>query len=175
MDDNQLFLADIGDNRARRDFITVFAIDDPEPNDDTRTYRAYDFAYPDRPRDTEAMLVNSRGRFFFVTKEARAGIYRAPANPLPPERQPTDPGRRCAGVRHRRHLHPPTATAWRSALTSRWRWLDAESFEEVGPGAAPAPAAGRVHHDGPRRRGLLVGSEVLQVEGVPHPGTHLDE
>ena len=81
VDDNRLLLADIGDNRARRDFITVYAIDDPEPNDDTRTYRAYDFAYPDGAHDAEAMLVNGRGRIFFVTKEARAGIYRAPANP----------------------------------------------------------------------------------------------
>ncbi len=81
MNDDFLFFGDIGDNRKRRDFITVFSIENPEPDDETRNYRAYDFAYPDGAHDAETMLVNPNGRFYFVTKEAKGGIYRAPADP----------------------------------------------------------------------------------------------
>jgi hypothetical protein len=81
LDDNRLLLADIGDNRTRREYVTVFAIDNPQPNDETRTYRAYDFAYPDGAHDAEAMLVDPRGRLYFVTKGVRASIYRAPPSP----------------------------------------------------------------------------------------------
>lgn len=79
--DDFLYFGDIGDNRKRRDLITVFSVQNPEPDDETRSYRAYDFAYPDGPHDAEAMLVSPSGRFFFVTKDAKGGIYRAPADP----------------------------------------------------------------------------------------------
>ena len=79
--DDVLYFGDIGDNRKRRDFVTVYSIANPEPDDETRSYRAYDFAYPDGPHDAETMLISPSGRFYFVTKEAKGGIYRAPRNP----------------------------------------------------------------------------------------------
>lgn len=158
MDDNQLFLADIGDNRARREFITVFAIDNPEPNDDTRTYRAYDFAYPDGPHDAEAMLVNSRGRFFFVTKEARAGIYRAPANP---SRQSVNQLTRVADAPAFVTDGTFTPDGDRIALRTyvSVEMLDAESYKEVAQAPLPLQPQGEsitMDLDGDS---LLVGSE----------------
>lgn len=76
----RLYVADIGDNRARRESVTVYFFD-AEPADQPVIYKAYDFAYPDGPHDAETLLVDDDGRLFVVTKEAKAGIYAAPASP----------------------------------------------------------------------------------------------
>ena len=81
MRDDRLYLADIGDNRANREFVTVYYFDDPQTGPTLQTYRAVDFAYPDGPQDAETLLVNGKGRLFLVTKGAKGGIYRAPKNP----------------------------------------------------------------------------------------------
>ncbi len=174
MDDNRLLLADIGDNRARRDFITVYAIDDPEPNDDTRTYRAYDFAYPDGAHDAEAMLVNGRGRFYFVTKEARAGIYRAPANP---SRQGvnrlTRVGEAPAFVTDGTFLPDGDQIALRTYVSVEM--LDADSYKVVAQAPIPLQPQGEsitMDLDGrePARR-----QRGRPVEGVPDDGADLDQ
>jgi hypothetical protein len=45
------------------------------------TFHAYDFSYPDGPRDAETLLVNDSGRLFIVTKGEDAAVYAAPAEP----------------------------------------------------------------------------------------------
>lgn len=75
----RLFVADIGDNQAQRDKITVYYFDQPAPNDDrSGSYRAWDFVYPDGAHDAETILVDKNGRIFFVTKGAQGAIYAAP-------------------------------------------------------------------------------------------------
>lgn len=77
----RLFVADIGDNKERRDFVTVYVFDDAAPADAPVIYKAYDFAYPDGPHDAETLLVDGDGRLFLVTKGAKGGIYAAPRSP----------------------------------------------------------------------------------------------
>ena len=78
---DRLYVGDIGDNDEKRKTIRVYYFDDPEPNDQVRTYRAYDFRYPDGAHDAETLLVTPAGVLYVATKEAKGGLYRAPENP----------------------------------------------------------------------------------------------
>ena len=77
----RLYVADIGDNRASRDNVTVYFFDDAEPATEPVVYKAYDFSYPDGPHNAETLLVDGDGRLFIVTKGTRGGIYAAPPSP----------------------------------------------------------------------------------------------
>lgn len=77
----RLYVADIGDNRARRATVTVYRFDAAEPGDQPVVYKAYDFTYPDGAHDAETLLVDGDGRLFIVTKGAKAAIYAAPRSP----------------------------------------------------------------------------------------------
>jgi hypothetical protein len=79
--DDQLYIADIGDNNARRDSVRVFFFNNPQANGLTVTYGAYDFSYPDGPHNAETLLVDDSGRLFFVTKGENGAIYAAPDEP----------------------------------------------------------------------------------------------
>lgn len=78
---DRLYLADIGDNNEKREFVTVYYFDEPRASGLTVSYRAWDFAYPDGPHDAETLLVNEKGRLYIVTKEAEGGVYLAPSEP----------------------------------------------------------------------------------------------
>ena len=78
---NRLYVADIGDNNARRRFVRVYIFTNPRPDGLTVTYHAYDFRYPDGPHDAETLLIDDCCRLFIVTKGPEAAIYEAPANP----------------------------------------------------------------------------------------------
>jgi len=79
--DNVLYVADIGDHNADRNHVTVYLLYNPQPNNGTVLYHAYDFAYPDGPHDAETLLVSPDGQLYLVTKGSNGGIYRAPAQP----------------------------------------------------------------------------------------------
>jgi hypothetical protein len=79
--EDRLYVADIGDNSRGRDFVRVYYFTNPRANGLTVTYHAYDFSYPDGPRNAEALLVDETGRLFIVTKGRKGAIYEAPANP----------------------------------------------------------------------------------------------
>jgi hypothetical protein len=74
--DRCLYVADIGDNRASRQRITIYTVPIPRAGS-TSTDRAtaYHAAYPDSPRDAEAFLVTRAG-MFVITKEAPPRVYR---------------------------------------------------------------------------------------------------
>ncbi|MBA8794669.1 hypothetical protein FHX74_002288 [Friedmanniella endophytica] len=76
-----LWIADIGDNDATRQSVTVYRLYNPQPDGRTVEYQAFDFVYPDGPRDAETLLVSPTGRIFLVSKEAAGGIYEAPQAP----------------------------------------------------------------------------------------------
>jgi hypothetical protein len=78
---DRLYVADIGDNNAVRDQVTVYYFTNPRANGLTVTYHAYDFRYPDGAHDAETLLVDGAGQLYIVTKEARGGIYAAPPAP----------------------------------------------------------------------------------------------
>ncbi|MFN7150218.1 MAG: hypothetical protein ACK4V6_12155, partial [Microthrixaceae bacterium] len=79
--DRTLWIGDIGDNGRSRQKVDVYRITEPKRLR-TRSVRStrYSFAYPDRARDAEGLMVHPRtGRLFIITKsESGAGIYRAP-------------------------------------------------------------------------------------------------
>ena len=81
MSRGRLYVGDIGDNTSKRDFVTVYWFDSPQPDNKTVPYRSYDFSYPDGPHDAETLLVDPTGRLYLVTKGITGGIYRAPAQP----------------------------------------------------------------------------------------------
>lgn len=79
--DRSLYVADIGDNKGSREFVTVYVLSDTDPNDNTVLYHAYDFSYSDGPHDAETLLIDKNGRLSVVTKGEQAGIYQAPKEP----------------------------------------------------------------------------------------------
>ncbi|GAA4614219.1 hypothetical protein [Saccharopolyspora hordei] len=79
--DGSVWLADVGDNRRRRDTVALHVM---SPEGGVVLHR---LSYPDGAHDAEALLLDRAGVPFIVTKEPLgvAGVYR-PAQPLDPER-----------------------------------------------------------------------------------------
>ena len=77
-----LYVGDIGDDGQRRSLVTVYVFDNPRATGLTVTYGAYDFRFPNGPRDAESLLVSEDGRILLVTKADGGGeIYAAPRSP----------------------------------------------------------------------------------------------
>lgn len=76
-----LYVADIGDNGARRRAITIYRVPEPSPRA-TRTAPAAAMraTYPDGPRDAEALVVLPDGAMLVVTKGdgGPVALYRFP-------------------------------------------------------------------------------------------------
>lgn len=158
MHNGRLYLADIGDNDAEREFVTVYFFDDPEPGEGNQSYRAYDFEYPDGPRDAEALFVDADGRLYIVSKEGKGGIYAAPAEP---SRQGINELERVADapafVTDAVSLPGGDGVALRTYVSVEV--LDTESYELIGRAPLPFQRQGEsitVSLDGEK---LLVGSE----------------
>jgi hypothetical protein len=83
--DDTIYVADIGDNSAKRDMITVYAIAEPAKLEDQAVrFRSYDFEYPDGAHDAETLLVHPKtGRMYLVTKvmKGKGAFYAAPEKP----------------------------------------------------------------------------------------------
>jgi hypothetical protein len=78
-----LYLADIGDNAAVRNRISIYRL--PEPASGTNSVTASESlhaTYPDGPHDAETFLIAPDGRMFVVTKGDRdpVTIYRFPGD-----------------------------------------------------------------------------------------------
>ena len=174
-DDNgrpALFLGDIGDNRARRPDISVFRF--PEPRrlvDQTVEATWFRFAYPDGPRDAEALLVDPRdGRIWVATKDVfGGGLYRAPARPRTDrtnllERVGEVPGLITDGA-----FLPDGGLVLRS-FTTAFRYDETRRLG--GQSVLPEQEQGEsLAIDGDRLDRLLVGSEGMRsaVHAVPLP------
>ncbi len=76
-DRGRLWLADVGDNRLRRDTVAIHVVGS------SREAQLYRLRYPDGPHDAETMLLGPAGIPHIVTKEpfGQAGVYR-PVDPL---------------------------------------------------------------------------------------------
>jgi hypothetical protein len=76
-----LYVADIGDNDASRDHITVYRISEPAGASGSATVSAaFDAVYPDGPQDAEALLSAPDGTLYIVTKGTTGpvALYRFP-------------------------------------------------------------------------------------------------
>jgi hypothetical protein len=76
-----LYLADIGDNGAKRERITIYRL--PEPAGASESASVTDMfhaTYPDGPHDAESLLVGPDGRLYIVTKGdgGPVALYRFP-------------------------------------------------------------------------------------------------
>lgn len=157
----RLYVADIGDSKRTRSSVRVYYFDDPQPDNKTVPYRAYDFSYPDGAHDAETLLVDPDGRLLIVTKGAKgdqAGIYAAPERP---SRQGTNELQRVASapayVTDGVFLPDGDRIALRTYVSVEV--LDAKTYKSVARSATPFQRQGEsmaVSLDG---RSLLVGSE----------------
>jgi hypothetical protein len=75
-----IYIADIGDNDAKRKRITIHRVPEPSNEDSVAVKETFHATYPDGAHDAEALLVAPDGGLFIVTKgETDAvGLYRFP-------------------------------------------------------------------------------------------------
>jgi hypothetical protein len=81
-----LYVADIGDNNARRGQITIYRVTEPaDANASTATVEAFHGKYPDGPHDAETLLVAPDGSLYIVTKGSTGpvALYRFPRDVRP--------------------------------------------------------------------------------------------
>jgi hypothetical protein len=73
-----LYVADIGDNNAKRSRITIYRVPEPRPGESaTPTATAFHATYPDGAHDAEAFFVTADGDLFVITKDGNV-LYRFP-------------------------------------------------------------------------------------------------
>ncbi len=80
----RLLIADVGDNLAIRDHVTLYLIEEPElPTPPVTPSRRIDFRYPDGPRDAEAMAVDASKNLAYVLSKRTipAELYAVPLGP----------------------------------------------------------------------------------------------
>jgi hypothetical protein len=79
-DGSCVYIADIGDNNARRGSLTIYRV--PEPDSAaarSRRAESMRLTFPDGPKDAEALVVIPNGSIYIVTKGERSAVtlYRA--------------------------------------------------------------------------------------------------
>lgn len=80
-----LYVGDIGDNSAKRKYVTVYRV--PEPTVDANQASAnvtitgvetIELTYPDGPRDAETLMVDPQTKdLYIISKEGQSKVYRA--------------------------------------------------------------------------------------------------
>jgi len=76
-----VYIADIGDNNAQRQRITIYRTTEPAPSDTaTKPVEALHATYPDGPQDAESLFATPEGGLFIVTKgeSGPVKLYRLP-------------------------------------------------------------------------------------------------
>ena len=76
-----LFIADIGDNAAKRPEITIYRVPEPaQPRGSAQVDAVIRASYPDGAHDAEALLASPDGTLYIVTKgdTGQVGVYRVP-------------------------------------------------------------------------------------------------
>jgi hypothetical protein len=74
-----IYVADIGDNKADREWITVYRMAEPPAGPSVDALERFDARYPDGPRDAETLLVTSAGLFIVTKGDAGpVALYRFP-------------------------------------------------------------------------------------------------
>jgi len=90
----ELFIGDIGDNGLKRDHVSVYVVDEPDPANAGKTERdagvtspskEIRLTYPDGPHNAEALMFDQRtGDLYVITKsrDTPAAVYRAGSGAL---------------------------------------------------------------------------------------------
>ncbi len=74
-----LYVGDFGDNELRASTVRVHRVREPDPRDAPRRIErveTMELRFPDGARDTEAMVVDTRGRVWLLTKRPPNGHFR---------------------------------------------------------------------------------------------------
>ncbi len=154
----RLYVADIGDNAKKRDFVTVYYFSDPPTDGSTVKFRSYDFAYPDGPHDAETLLVDAAGRLYIVTKDKKGAIYSAPGVPSRTAlNRLVKVGSAPAYVTDGVFLDNNEQIALRTYVSVIM--LDAISYKTAGRSVAPLQPQGETIALTPNGKQLLLGSE----------------
>lgn len=76
---NWLWLADTGDNKGKRHDCALYGFPEPGPGDFDITPETWPIRYPDRPHDTEVLLIHpGTGEKRLVTKAKKAQMFVVP-------------------------------------------------------------------------------------------------
>ena len=80
-----LYIADIGDNNARRAKVTIYRLPEPAAGGSAAVGDVFHATYPDGPQDAETLLVTPDGDLFIVTKgeTGPVGLYKFPRDLRP--------------------------------------------------------------------------------------------
>jgi hypothetical protein len=72
-----LYVADIGDNKAKRTEVIVYAVSEPAAGASTGVQTTWVVRYPTGPHNAETLLVDAAGRLSIVTKDddGRSGVW----------------------------------------------------------------------------------------------------
>lgn len=76
-----LYIADTGDNLARRSGVVLYRVPEPAPDDtETPPVERFPIRYPEGPRDAEALAVSGAGEVHILSKGRTSGVvlYRYP-------------------------------------------------------------------------------------------------
>ena len=117
---NWLLIADIGDNDARRDAVTLYVVEEPTVADAHSAEVSWriDFAYPDGAQDAEAVAVDAVQERILVLSKRRvpAVLYAIPLRP------PTSPVIADAVGDVTTIEQPTRADIDRAPLADDWHW-----------------------------------------------------
>jgi hypothetical protein len=83
-----LYLADIGDNNARRERVTIYRVAEPDAGiSESAPAVALHVRYPDEPQDAESIFALASGELYIVTKGQHGpiAVYRYPSPHRPNE------------------------------------------------------------------------------------------
>lgn len=122
-----LLVADIGDNDKKRKHLSLYVVEEPDPDSDSIDVAwQIDFDYPDGPRDAESLAVDATGQQIYVLSKRTvpAELYRLPLRPteggittatlvdvVDSLRQPSN-----------REIRNAMSSGWGSSMTSGWGW-----------------------------------------------------
>ncbi|OAQ41546.1 hypothetical protein A5893_00060 [Pedobacter psychrophilus] len=83
----QIYVADIGDNNAKRDYISLYKFDEPNSdiNDtdfDIKNVEEIKLKYPDGPRDSECLIIDPIDKNIYIIskREDSVKVYSTPIN-----------------------------------------------------------------------------------------------
>lgn len=114
-----LVIADIGDNEARREYVRLYVVAEPSPQERRVAIEwTVDFRYPGGPRDAEALAVDAVGERIYVLskRDVPALLY---ALPLKPGSNDVVVATRVAALDN---LPQPSARERSEAARSGWAW-----------------------------------------------------
>ena len=79
-----LLIADIGDNEGRRKDVTLYVVEEPDIDDESKIAWHFDFRYPDGPTDAEAIAVDAANERILVLskRDIPAVLYELPLRPI---------------------------------------------------------------------------------------------